>query len=99
MRVETMGPGTYENVGESQSVFIMINPIISIRTRSVRDVRDDVGTGVFVAPLANSCRRLYSNRTPSGGGYSIHRGGAIHIEGAVNPVVCSWDTFTQSPST
>ena len=30
---------------------------------------------------------LLPYETPSGGGYSVHRGGAIHIEGAVNPSV------------
>jgi hypothetical protein len=30
-----MGPGKYVNVGKSQSVLIMINPIISPRTRRV----------------------------------------------------------------
>jgi hypothetical protein len=34
VRVEIMGPGKYENVGESQSVLIIINPIISTRTRN-----------------------------------------------------------------
>jgi hypothetical protein len=29
-----MGPGKYENVRESQSVLIIIDPIISTRTRS-----------------------------------------------------------------
>jgi hypothetical protein len=33
VRVEIMGPGKYENVGKSQSVLIMINPIIFTRTR------------------------------------------------------------------
>eukprot|EP01047_Picozoa_sp_COSAG01_P006280 COSAG01_NODE_227_length_21107_cov_85.615099_10_plen_181_part_00 len=31
--VEIMGPGKYENVGKSQSVLMMINPIIFTRTR------------------------------------------------------------------
>jgi hypothetical protein len=31
-----MGSQKYRNVGKSQSVLIMINPIISPRTRSVR---------------------------------------------------------------
>jgi len=30
---------------------------------------------------------LLPYETPSGGGYSVHRGGAIHIEGAENPSV------------
>jgi hypothetical protein len=30
-----MGPGKYENVDKSQSVLIMIDPIISPRTRSL----------------------------------------------------------------
>ena len=34
VRVEIMGPGKYEHVGKSQSVLIMINPIIFTRTRS-----------------------------------------------------------------
>jgi hypothetical protein len=34
VRVKIMGPGKYENVGKSQSVFIMIDPIISPRTRA-----------------------------------------------------------------
>jgi hypothetical protein len=34
VRVEIMGPVNYENVGESQAVLIMIDPIISTRTRS-----------------------------------------------------------------
>jgi hypothetical protein len=34
VRVEIMGPGKYENVGKSQSVLIMINPIIFTRTRT-----------------------------------------------------------------
>jgi hypothetical protein len=33
VRVEIMGPGKYESVGESQSFLIMINPIICTRTR------------------------------------------------------------------
>jgi hypothetical protein len=36
VRVEIMGLGKYENVGKSQSVLIMIDPIISTRTRSMR---------------------------------------------------------------
>jgi hypothetical protein len=31
--VEIMGPGKYEHVGKSQSVLMMINPIIFTRTR------------------------------------------------------------------
>jgi hypothetical protein len=31
-----MGPEKYENVGESQSVLIIIDPIISTRTRMYR---------------------------------------------------------------
>jgi hypothetical protein len=34
VRVEIMGPGKYEHVGESQSVLIMINPIIFTHTRN-----------------------------------------------------------------
>jgi hypothetical protein len=34
VRVEIMGPAKYENAGKSQSVLIMINPIISTRTRT-----------------------------------------------------------------
>eukprot|EP01047_Picozoa_sp_COSAG01_P026808 COSAG01_NODE_1741_length_9356_cov_13.065572_5_plen_204_part_00 len=34
VRVEIMGPGKYENAGKSQSVLIMINPIIFTRTRT-----------------------------------------------------------------
>jgi hypothetical protein len=34
LRVEIMGPRKYEDVGKSQSVLIMINPIIFTRTRS-----------------------------------------------------------------
>jgi hypothetical protein len=33
VRVEIMGPGTYENVGKYQSLLIMIGPIIFTRTR------------------------------------------------------------------
>jgi hypothetical protein len=33
VRVEIMGLGKYENVGKSQPVLIMINPIIITRTR------------------------------------------------------------------
>jgi hypothetical protein len=33
VRVERMGPGKFRNVGKSQWVLIMINPIISTRTR------------------------------------------------------------------
>jgi hypothetical protein len=38
VRVELMGPGKYEHVGESQSVLMMINPMISptpVQTRSL----------------------------------------------------------------
>jgi hypothetical protein len=35
VRVERMGPGKYENVGKSQSVLIMNDPIIFIRTRRI----------------------------------------------------------------
>jgi hypothetical protein len=38
VRVEIMGLGKYEHVGESQPVLMMINPIISTRTRSNRGV-------------------------------------------------------------
>jgi hypothetical protein len=34
VRVEIMGLGKYENVGKSQPVLMMINPIISTRTRT-----------------------------------------------------------------
>jgi hypothetical protein len=34
VRVEIMGPVTYENAGKSQSVLLMISPIIFTRTRS-----------------------------------------------------------------
>jgi hypothetical protein len=34
VRVEIMGLGKYENVGESQSVLIITNPMISTHTRS-----------------------------------------------------------------
>jgi hypothetical protein len=33
---EIMGPGNYENVGKSQPVLIVINPMISPRTRMLR---------------------------------------------------------------
>eukprot|EP01047_Picozoa_sp_COSAG01_P077095 COSAG01_NODE_13763_length_1538_cov_2.806810_1_plen_51_part_10 len=33
MQVEILGPGNYENVGESQSVLMMIDPMIFTRTR------------------------------------------------------------------
>jgi hypothetical protein len=33
VRVEIMGPGKYENVGKSQAVLIMNDPIVSTRTR------------------------------------------------------------------
>jgi hypothetical protein len=39
VRVEIMGSQTYENVGESQSVLIMNDPIISTRTRIARPTR------------------------------------------------------------
>jgi hypothetical protein len=34
VRVEIMAPGKYNNVGESQSVLLMDDPIISTRTRT-----------------------------------------------------------------
>jgi hypothetical protein len=34
VRVEIMGPEKYENAGKSQSVLLMISPIIFTRTRS-----------------------------------------------------------------
>jgi hypothetical protein len=40
VRVEIMGPGKYENVGKSQSVLVMIDPIISTRTRHVRTLEE-----------------------------------------------------------
>jgi hypothetical protein len=36
VRVEIMGSGKYENVGTAQPVLIMINPMISPRTRYIR---------------------------------------------------------------
>jgi hypothetical protein len=36
VRVEIMGSGKYENVGKAQPVLIMINPMISPRTRYIR---------------------------------------------------------------
>jgi hypothetical protein len=36
VRGQTMGPGKYENVGKSQSVLIMINPMNSPRARITR---------------------------------------------------------------
>jgi hypothetical protein len=38
--VEIMGPGNYESVGKSQSVLVMIDPIISTRTRNVRTLEE-----------------------------------------------------------
>jgi hypothetical protein len=40
VRVEIMGPGKYDSVGKSQSVLIMINPIIFTRTRRLEKSLD-----------------------------------------------------------
>jgi hypothetical protein len=43
VRVEIMGPRKYEHVGKSQSVLMMINPIISTRTRSAAAQHGNAG--------------------------------------------------------
>jgi hypothetical protein len=43
VRVEIVGLGKYEHVGESQSVLILINPIIFTRTRMRRQGRTPKG--------------------------------------------------------
>jgi hypothetical protein len=42
VRVEIMGSNTYRNVGESQSVSIVNDPIISTRTRTWRENRQSI---------------------------------------------------------
>eukprot|EP01047_Picozoa_sp_COSAG01_P017918 COSAG01_NODE_959_length_12451_cov_18.389815_9_plen_64_part_00 len=52
LRVEIMGPGKIRNVGKSQWVVIMINPIISTRTRititSVHNVSCSIIGGIYL---------------------------------------------------
>jgi hypothetical protein len=47
VRVEIMGPGKFRNVGKSQWILIMINPMISTRTRTVCHARScqEIGDG------------------------------------------------------
>jgi hypothetical protein len=45
VRVEIMGPGKYEHVGKSQSDVMMIDPMISARTRISRRARAGVPRG------------------------------------------------------
>jgi hypothetical protein len=54
VQVEIMGPGKYENVGNSQSVLIMTNPIIFTRTRSRRG---EASWGVAEGRLHTSASR------------------------------------------
>jgi hypothetical protein len=45
VRMEIMGPGKYENVRESQSVLIIINPMIFTRTRRPASEWSRTGSG------------------------------------------------------
>jgi hypothetical protein len=58
VRVEIMGPGKCGNVGESQPVLIIINPIISTRTRI--SVRSDQSGECPLTPrgAAQACMAL-----------------------------------------
>jgi hypothetical protein len=51
VRVEIMGPGKFRSVGKSQPVLIMINPIISTRTRMLSYDAEQAGG---VCPHLNS---------------------------------------------
>jgi hypothetical protein len=55
------GPGKYEHVGKSRSVLIMINPMISPRTRSVPPPRR-VSTALGASRLGNTVRRTWQLR-------------------------------------
>eukprot|EP01047_Picozoa_sp_COSAG01_P029526 COSAG01_NODE_2027_length_8600_cov_3.986356_10_plen_177_part_00 len=74
-RVEIMGPGTYENAGKSQSVLIMIDPMISPRSRSLqapphlgRSGRPD-GHQLRAASAARHCGRSPPRARP---GCTLH---------------------------
>eukprot|EP01047_Picozoa_sp_COSAG01_P029837 COSAG01_NODE_2061_length_8482_cov_6.301925_2_plen_89_part_00 len=66
VRVEIMGPGRYENVGKSQSVLIVINPMIFTRTRTLERVlggdgfrRRPVGAPCLTRPRARRVNRAW----------------------------------------
>eukprot|EP01047_Picozoa_sp_COSAG01_P023244 COSAG01_NODE_1401_length_10450_cov_100.148198_12_plen_300_part_00 len=54
VRVEIMGLGKYENVGKSQPVLIMINPIIFTRTRTDAAEQDSSGVKSGLVRLATA---------------------------------------------
>jgi hypothetical protein len=63
VRVEIMGPGKYKNVGKSQSVVIMINPIIFTRTRRYLGRAQPGGELLEVAPQPGRGHHLHPGAT------------------------------------
>jgi hypothetical protein len=74
VRVKIMGPGKYENVGKSQSVLMMIDPIISTRTRIT--TRDRLAL-LFEANRPWPCAQPSSTRHPVGRARSLMRAGSV----------------------
>eukprot|EP01047_Picozoa_sp_COSAG01_P019604 COSAG01_NODE_1095_length_11714_cov_9.062930_3_plen_230_part_00 len=63
VRVEIMGPGKYEDVGKSQSVIVMINPIISTRTRILYGFSCSLSQGTpGIAPKTSGIRSCTGSR-------------------------------------
>jgi hypothetical protein len=60
-----MGPGKHENVGESQSVLIMINRMISSRTRTALrwEALHCMGSGVQPFPAVPAQDRIGSRQS------------------------------------
>eukprot|EP01047_Picozoa_sp_COSAG01_P050041 COSAG01_NODE_5017_length_4524_cov_3.064836_5_plen_75_part_00 len=54
VRVEMMGSGRYELVGKAQPILMVINPMISTRTRTVADTRG----GTRVVTMDTMVRRM-----------------------------------------